>query len=98
MNMQAMLKQAQKMQQDMLKKQEEINNTIYTGKSSIVTVKINGKREMVDFNIDAKSLDEDDIDMLKDMITVAYNDASKQIDKEQEEKLGSYAKGIPGLF
>lgn len=98
MNMQAMLKQAQKMQQDMLKKQEEINNTIYTGKSSIVTVKINGKREMVDFNIDAKSLDADDIDMLKDMIMVAYNDASKQIDKEQEEKLGSCAKGIPGLF
>ena len=98
MNMQAMLKQAQKLQKDMLATQEEINNKEFTGKSSIVTVKMNGKKEILDVKIDMDQIEPDDVELLQDMITVAFNDAMKQIDKETESKMGKYTKGMPGLF
>ena len=98
MNMQAMLKQAQKLQKDMLNTQEEINNKEFTGKSSIVTVKMTGKRELTDVKIDLEALEEDDIELLQDMIMVAVNDAINQINKETESKMGAYTKGMPGLF
>ena len=98
MNMQAMLKQAQKLQKDMLATQEEINNKEFIGKSSIVTVKMNGKKELLDVKIDMDQIEEDDVELLQDMITVAFNDAMKQIDKETESKMGKYTQGMPGLF
>ena len=98
MNMQAMLKQAQKLQKDMLKTQEEINSTEFIGKSSIVTVKMNGKKELLDVKIDLDNVDPDDVELLQDMIMVSINDAMKQIDKETESKMGAYTKGMPGLF
>lgn len=98
MNMQAMLKQAQKLQKDMMETQEKINEAEFTGKSSIVTVKMNGKKELLDIKIDIKKIEEDDVELLQDMITVAFNDAMKQIDKEIESKMGAYTKGMPGLF
>ena len=98
MNMQAMLKQAQKLQKDMLATQEEINNKEFIGKSSIVTVKMNGKRELLDVKIDIEQIEADDVELLQDMITVAFNDAMKQIDKETESKMGKYTRGMPGLF
>ena len=98
MNMQAMLKQAQKLQKDMLNTQEEINNKEFTGKSSIVTVKMTGKRELTDVKIDLEALEEDDIELLQDMIMVAVNDANNQINKETEAKMGKYTQGMPGLF
>ena len=98
MNMQAMLKQAQKLQKDMLETQEKINATEFTGKSSIVTVKMNGKKELLDVKIDMDKIEEDDVELLQDMMMVAFNDAMKQIDKETESKMGAYTKGMPGLF
>ena len=98
MNMQAMLKQAQKLQKDMLATQEEINNKEFTGKSSIVTVKMNGKKELLDVKIDMDQIEADDVELLQDMITVAFNDAMKQIDKEKKKKMGKYTQGMPGLF
>jgi len=98
MNMQAMLKQAQKLQKDMLNAQEKINSTEFIGKSSIVTVKMNGKKELLDVKIDMEQIESDDVELLQDMIMVAINDAMKQIDKETEEKMGAYTKGMPGLF
>ena len=98
MNMQAMLKQAQKLQKDMMETQEKINLTEFTGKSSIVTVKMNGKKELLDVKIDIDKIEIDDIELLQDMIIVAINDAIKQIDKETESKMGAYTKGMPGLF
>ena len=98
MNMQAMLKQAQKLQKDMLKVQEEINAMTFTGKSSFVTVKVNGKKELIEVNIDSDGLDKDEVEMLQDMVLVACNDAFKQVDKTTEEKMGPYTKGMPGLF
>ena len=99
MNMQAMLKQAQKMQKGMLDAQKEIETMEFEGKSSIVTVKMNGKKQIQSVKIDSESLDKDEIEMLEDMIIVATNDAMKQVDKITEEKMGVYTKGLPaGLF
>ena len=98
MNMQAMLKQAQKLQKEMLNTQEKINTTEFTGKSSIVTVKMNGKRELLDVKIDIDKIEPDEIELLQDMIMVAINDANKQIEKEIESKMGAYTNGMPGLF
>ncbi len=98
MNMQAMMKQAQKLQKDMMETQKKIDAMTFEGKSSLVTVVLNGKKELLSVNIDAESLDKEDIEMLQDMIMVAINDAMKQVDKVVEEKMGAYTKGMPGLF
>ena len=98
MNMQAMLQKAQKMQKEMMKAQDEINNTIYEGSSSIVSVKIKGTKEVIEVNIEADELEKDDLEMLQDMIVVALNDAFNKIDKDTEAKLGKYTQGMPGLF
>ncbi len=98
MNIQAMMKQAQKMQKDMIKAKEEIDNTIFEGKSSLVTIQMKGTKEIAKVKIEAESLEKEDIEMLEDMIQVAVNDANKKIDKETEEKMGKYTKGMPGLF
>lgn len=101
MNMQAMMKQVQKLQKDMTKTQEEINNTEFTGKSSLVTVVMDGQKKLKSVKISAEELEKDDIEMLEDMILVAINDAINEIDKVTEEKMGAYTKGmpnIPGLF
>lgn len=98
MNMQAMLKQAQKMQNDMMKEKAIIDETIYEGKSSLVSVKMKGTKELVEVKIDADSLEKEDIEMLQDMIVVAVNEANKQIDKDTEQKMGKFTQGMPGLF
>ena len=98
MNMQALMKQAQKIQSDMLKAKEEINNTIYEGKSSIVSIKMNGEKKLLEVKIDSDQLEKEDIEMLSDMIIVAVNEAIKKVDKDTEEKMGKYTQGMPGLF
>ncbi len=98
MNMQAMLKQAQKLQNDMMKSQEEIHNMTFTGKSSMVSVIINGKGEVTDVKFDVEELEKEDIEMLQDSTMLAFNDAKKQLDAVTEEKMGAYTKGMPGLF
>lgn len=98
MNMQAMMKQAQKLQKDMMETQKKIDAMTFEGKSSLVTVTMNGRKEMLSVHIDAESLDKEDIEMLQDMVMVAVSDAMKQVDKVVEEKMGAYTKGMPGLF
>ena len=98
MNMQAIMKQAQKLQADMINAKNKINETLYEASSSIVSVKMNGERKLLEVKIDAEELEKDDIDMLEDMLLVAINDVNKQIDKDTEEKLGKYTQGMPGLF
>ena len=98
MNMQAMLKQAQKLQKDMLDAQEKINESMFTGKSSIVTVEMNGKKELTNVKIDLEKIEEEDVELLQDMIMVSVNDAINQINKETEAKMGKYTQGMPGLF
>lgn len=98
MNMQAMLKQAQKLQKDMLKAKEEIDNTEFEGKSSLVTVTMKGTKEITSVKIDAESIESDEIEMLEDMIQVAVNSASKKVDQVTDQKMGKYTQGMPGLF
>jgi DNA-binding YbaB/EbfC family protein len=98
MNMQALLRQAQQMQKDMLKAKEEIDNKEFIGKSSIVTVYLKGTKQIEKIEINEELSEIDDKDLLSDMIVSAINDAMKQIDKETEEKMGKYSKGMPGLF
>ena len=97
MNMQAMMKQAQALQRDMLKAKEEIDSTEFVGESSLVKVTMLGSKEAVSVEINAESLDSDDIEALQDMIVLAINDANKKIDKATEDKMGKFGN-IPGLF
>ena len=98
MNIQAMMKQAQKMQKDMMKEKEEIDNTTFEGKSSFITIEMKGTKEITKVNIDKDSLDKEEIEMLEDMILVAVNEASKKVDQTTEDKMGKYTNGMPGLF
>jgi len=98
MNMQAMLKQAQALQKDMLKIKEEIDNTEFVGESSMVKVTLKGNRTAVNVEIKSDgSLDSDDVEALQDMIMLAINDANKKIDAMTEKKMGKFGN-IPGLF
>ena len=99
MNMQAMLKQAQNMQRQMLNEQEKINNSTFYGENGLVKVTMKGTKRIEKVEIQKEDdFTKDDLEMLEDMIMVAVNDALTQIDKETEEKLGKYTKGLPGLF
>ena len=98
MNIQAMMKQAQKLQSDMMKVKDEIDNTEFSAVNGLVTVKMNGKKEILDVKIENdEDFSFDDVEMLQDMIKIAVNDGMKQIDKVTEEKMGRFSS-IPGLF
>lgn len=99
MNMQKLMQEAAKMQRDITKKQEEINATNYESQSGLVSIVLNGKKEIVSIKFDKNQInDADDIDALEDMIKLAFNDAASKIDKDIESKLGVYAKGLNGLM
>lgn len=98
MNIQAMMKQAQKLQKDMMKVKEEIDSTEFVGESSLVKVTIKGTKEVVKVEIDkSNSLDADDLEMLEDMIMVALNEANKKVDEMTENKMGKFGN-ISGIF
>ena len=97
MNMQALMKQAQNLQRDMMKTKEEIDNKSFEYKNSIVEVKVNGKKEILSIKINADELDKDDIETIEDMVLVALNAVFKEIDKYTEEKMAKFSN-IPGLF
>lgn len=98
MNIQAMMKQAQTLQKQMMQTKEEIDNTTFEGKSSFVIVEVTGNKKIKSIKIDNDELNSDDIEMLEDMIVIAINDAMNQIDKVTEQKMGKYTQGMPGLF
>lgn len=98
MNMQSIMAQAQRMQKEITKKQEEIYNSTFIGESEWVRVTITGRRSIVKIEIIYTGDLNEDKDMLADMITIALNDALKKVDKEIENKLGAYSKQLGGLF
>lgn len=98
MNMQNLMAQAQRMQREITKKQEEIYNSTFTGESEWVKVTMNGKKEVSKIEIVYTGNIDDDREMLADMITIALNDAIKKIEKEIESKLGMYSKQLGGLM
>ena len=95
--MQAMLKKAQKMHSDMLKTQNEINDKVFEGESSFVKVQMKAGN-VISIKIDSDSLEKEDIEMLEDILIVAIKNAKEKYDKEMEEKMGVYTKGLPGMF
>lgn len=97
MNIQAMMQQAQKLQKDMMKAKQEIDEKIFTSKQSLVEVEMKGNKEITKIKIDAESLDKEDIEMLEDMITLAINENIKTINKETESKLGKFG-GLSGMM
>lgn len=98
MNMQAMLKQAQAMQRDMINIKKEIDAKNFVGESSLVKITVKGTKEVTKVEIsDKENFEKDDLDMLEDMILVALNDAFEKVDAETEKKMGKYSN-IPGLF
>lgn len=97
MNMQAMMQQAQKIQKEISKIKEEINEKTFESSKSFVSVQVNGKKEITKIKIDKEELDKEDIEMLEDLVTVVINQAFKEVDKESETKLGKYGIGSLGL-
>ena len=91
-NMQAMMRQAQKMQQDALKAKEELDNTVFEGTASggIVKVEVTGAYEMQSIKIDPSVVDADDVEMLEDLVVAAFNDAKSKIEDAQSSKMGSF--------
>jgi len=99
MNMQALMRQAQNLQKDMLKTKEELDKMEFTSTSSFVTVKVNGKKDVLSVKITPDAdFEVSDMEILEEMIQVAINDAFKQVDKETEKKMGKYSSMMPGLF
>lgn len=100
MNMQALMKQAQNMQRDINNLKKELDNTVFEGKSSLVTVEAMGDKSIKSIKIssDAKELVAEDMAMLEDMIMVALNDVFNKIDQKTEEKMGKYSSMMPGLM
>ena len=99
MNMNNLMAQAQKMQKDIQKKQDEINSMTFIGESEWVDVILKGDKSIEKINIKNKNtMDEEDLECLEDMIKFALNNAYKKIDSEIEKKLGMYSKLAGGLF
>ena len=99
MNINNLMAQAQKMQKDIEKKQQEINSSEFVGNSEWVEVTLLGDKSIKSINIKNKmTMDEDDLECLEDMIKIAINDAHSKIEKEIEKKMGSYSKLAGGLF
>lgn len=96
MNIQALMKQAQSLQKDMMKTKEEIDNMTFTGTSSFVSVVVKGTKEVIKVTIDNDDISSDDKEMIEDMLVVALNDAFKQIDKITEQKMGKFSNMMPG--
>ena len=98
MNMQKLMQQAQKMQRDMQKNQEELEKMNFTGTYEWVEVVLNGKKEMISCKINHENLDNEDLEMLQDFIVLAVNDAVKKVDAEYNNKMGQYSSMLGGLM
>ncbi|RKD22824.1 nucleoid-associated protein [Ammoniphilus oxalaticus] len=102
MNMNNMMKQMKKMQDQMVKAQEELKEKTVEGSAGggVVTVVVNGHKEVKDVIIKPEAVDPDDVEMLQDLVLAAINDAMKQVDDLTSQSMGKFTGGmnIPGLF
>ena len=96
MNQAAMLKQAQKMQQEMLRMQEEQEKATYTAKAGggMVTATVNGKHEVIGLEINPEAVDPDDVEMLQDMIMAAVNEAIRSAESDMTSSMGKLTGGL----
>lgn len=98
-NMQQMLKQAQKMQEQIQKQMEELVVEASSG-GGMVTVRMNGQKQLLSVLIDPEALSASDREMVQDLILAAVNEAGRKVDDQLQGQLGSLAGGlkIPGLL
>ena len=101
-NMNQILKQAQKMQDNMQKMQQELEAKEFEVSvgGGAVTVKVNGKKEVLDVTMKPEVVDPDDIEMLQDLVISAVNEALRKVDDAQSSQMSKMPGGmnIPGLF
>ena len=102
MNQAAMMKQVQKMQQDMIRMQEELEAKTYTATSGggMVKAEVSGKNELVNLVINPEAVDPEDVDMLQDMIIAAVNEALRTAENEKNNNMAKMTGGLNlgGLF
>ena len=98
-NMQNIMRQAQKMKEDMERAEQELAETMVEGTAGggMVVVKMNGKKENFSISLKKEAVDPDDIELLEDLIKAAYLDACNKADELSQEKLGAYGN-LGGLF
>ena len=102
MNQAAMMKQVQKMQQDMLRMQEEMESKTYTAAAGggMVKAEVSGKNEVVSLEINPEAVDPDDVEMLQDMIIAAVNEALRAAETDKTNNMSRMTGGLNlgGLF
>lgn len=102
MNQAAMMKQVQKMQQDMLRMQEEMESKTYTASAGggMVKAEVSGKNELVNLVIDPEAVDPDDVEMLQDMVIAAVNEALRTAETDKANNMSKMTGGLNlgGLF
>ena len=102
MNQMQMMKQAQKMQQELLRMQEEQEKATYTAKAGggMVSATVNGKHEVVALEINPEAVDPDDVEMLQDMVIAAVNEAMRTADAEAAQNMSRLTGGmnLGGMF
>ena len=102
MNQAAMMRQVQKMQQEALRMQEEMENKPYdaTAGGGMVKATVNGKHEVVALSINPEAVDPDDVEMLQDMVIAAVNEAMRAADTDSANNMSRLAGGmnLGGLF
>jgi DNA-binding YbaB/EbfC family protein len=99
MNVQQMMKQAQQMQERLQKQMADLS-VVATAGGGMVTVVVNGNKQIQRLTIDPEAVSKDDVEMLQDMIVAAINDASRRADEEISRQMGGLMGGlkIPGMF
>ncbi|WP_151738010.1 YbaB/EbfC family nucleoid-associated protein [Paenibacillus tengchongensis] len=101
-NMNQMMKQVKKMQEQMLKAQEELGSKTIEGTSGggVVTVQVNGHKKVLSIAIKPEAVDPDDVEMLQDLVLTAVNDALTKAEELANNDMGKFTGGmkIPGLF
>ncbi|MDD6032268.1 MAG: YbaB/EbfC family nucleoid-associated protein [Oscillospiraceae bacterium] len=102
MNQAAMIRQAQKMQQDMIRMQQEQEAKTFTAKSGggMVAATVNGKHELVNLEINPEAVDPEDVEMLQDLVMAAVNEAMRAADAEAANNMSRLTGGLNlgGLF
>lgn len=95
-NMQGMMQKMQKMQKDMEREQAEIEATVFEASDTnqLVTVKMTGKKEIVELEIAPDLVDPDDIEMLQDLVIATVNDVINKVDETTATRLGKYTQGL----
>ena len=99
MNQAAMIKQAQKMQQDLMKMQEDLEAQTYTAAAGggVVKATVSGKREVMEIVIDPEAVDPDDVEMLQDMVVAAVNEALRQAEDASAQSMSRITGNLGGL-